>query len=457
MSEFFNEAICRVARCLARIDTDVIVGDGLVSGTSGYGVIVNEEGNVITCHHIIKNASSIRMTTVKNETYTLNLVSSSSSVDIAILSNQHRQLMPTISFVEFAELPGAYTTESAFVFDAPWPQFTCGSTSGKIGCRTLDSELTLLQFSRNAERGWSGGPIFAKDGAVLGIVTTGLDEQTIGKFFNILHMSNHSYGVASNTIIRYLKKSNVPCNIHCYDVSSSLSTNSKAPLGALINFKPTNIQLTADIMDTFSKTYNNLCYKMSVMVSDLFQVDDDTKFIGFSSIRCAPDCVGVEALALFTLRPFLAKRDAIKLISEKMVQYASNLHQVGDEWSAEDSFASSIRMTFDPATLHVTDGQYWGREWKRLLDQNIESLVGNLDLSNTSILRRLRERKVLSAEEYRDIDVKLMTRELQNKIFIGILRQKLPLDIEIVIKTLDECFNSVAANILRGMKTSTTM
>ncbi len=128
-------------------------------------------------------------------------------------------------------------------------------------------------------------------------------------------------------------------------------------------FRPTLLQLTGDMADCLSQAYMHLSHWMLVLMNDLFQMDDDTTFLGFSSIRCVPDESGggggrVEALVLFTVRPFCDLNRALANMRDKLTSCSIAMP------TDEDYHSACKRPAVEPSSLLLLVCQDWGRKWR---------------------------------------------------------------------------------------------
>lgn len=70
---------------------------GEFAGSNGSGVIVSEDGYIITNHHVIDNGSTFQVTTNNKKTYTAKIVGSDPTTDLALIKIDAKNL-PTVPF-----------------------------------------------------------------------------------------------------------------------------------------------------------------------------------------------------------------------------------------------------------------------------------------------------------------------------------------------------------------------
>jgi S1-C subfamily serine protease len=80
----------------------------------GSGVIISEDGYIITNNHVIENASTIEITTNNNKTYNAELLGSDEVSDIAVLKIVGDESFPYIRFADLEFSPNPVTPSNPF-------------------------------------------------------------------------------------------------------------------------------------------------------------------------------------------------------------------------------------------------------------------------------------------------------------------------------------------------------
>lgn len=167
-----------------------------VSSGAGSGVIMSSNGYIITCAHVVSGASSIKVTTSDNKTYTAKLVGSYTNGDIAVLKINATGL----TAATFADSSSLTQGETTYAVGNPEGTFSDSITSGIISAlnRTIsvsldDSssssssqsgnsnfgqsttststvKLKVIQTDAAVSPGNSGGGLFNSKGELIGIV-----------------------------------------------------------------------------------------------------------------------------------------------------------------------------------------------------------------------------------------------------------------------------------------------
>ncbi|MGB0931497.1 MAG: S1C family serine protease [Chitinophagales bacterium] len=144
---------------------------------AGSGVAISKRGYIITNYHVIKDAKKIEVELHPEripETYNARIVSQDPKTDVAILQ------IDDIRFNELPTLPYAFQPslmdvgEEVFTLGYPLTA-TMGSeiklTDGLISSRTgYQGDSNTYQISVPVQPGNSGGPLFDKNGQLVGII-----------------------------------------------------------------------------------------------------------------------------------------------------------------------------------------------------------------------------------------------------------------------------------------------
>lgn len=147
------------------------------SASSGTGFFLSKDGYIITNHHVIENARTIKVSGINDDnktSYTARVEISDKQNDLAILK------ITDAAFKPLANIPYTfkYTTssvgEDCFVLGYPLIS-TMGTdiklTNGIISSKTgYEGNIAEYQMSAPVQPGNSGGPLFDKNGNIIGVV-----------------------------------------------------------------------------------------------------------------------------------------------------------------------------------------------------------------------------------------------------------------------------------------------
>ena len=144
--------------------------------SSGTGFFVTQDGLVVTNFHVIEGANSITITRFNGKQSTATPVVLDRANDIAILQVDEAS-QETVLQVRHSSTANRGTDLLTIGFpltsiQGKEPKVTSGILSSLSG---LDDDPRHFQISVPVQPGNSGGPLIAKDGAVIGIVTSKLN------------------------------------------------------------------------------------------------------------------------------------------------------------------------------------------------------------------------------------------------------------------------------------------
>lgn len=152
------------------ISNNAIVGQYVQEG-AGSGVIISEDGYIITNTHVISKATSIFVRLHDEKEYQAEIVGSDVTTDIAVIKINVTGLTP----ITFGDSENIVVGQTVVAIGNPLGELGGTVTSGIISAK--DRELTinkqnmnLLQFSAAVNPGNSGGGLFNLDGELVGIV-----------------------------------------------------------------------------------------------------------------------------------------------------------------------------------------------------------------------------------------------------------------------------------------------
>jgi S1-C subfamily serine protease len=142
----------------------------------GSGVVIVDNGTILTNLHVVNGAKRIRVTFSDGHESDAMLVSTQPENDLAVLrARSIPDDLPAATLRSTADLrPGDEVVAVGFPFGIG-PSVSAGVVSGlKREFRSPDGEQTLtnlIQFDAAANPGNSGGPLVTMDGEVVGVVT----------------------------------------------------------------------------------------------------------------------------------------------------------------------------------------------------------------------------------------------------------------------------------------------
>lgn len=152
------------------ITNNAIVGQYVQEG-AGSGVIISEDGYIITNTHVINKATSIFVRLHDEKEYKAEVIGSDITTDIAVIKIEVTGLTP----ITFGNSDNIVVGQTIIAIGNPLGELGGTVTSGIISAK--DREITinkqnmnLLQFSAAVNPGNSGGGLFNLNGELVGIV-----------------------------------------------------------------------------------------------------------------------------------------------------------------------------------------------------------------------------------------------------------------------------------------------
>ncbi|RKS98846.1 S1C family serine protease [Flavobacterium sp. 123] len=157
---------------------------------TGSGVIISEDGYIVTNNHVIKDATEIEITLNNKKSYTAKLIGTDSKMDIALLKINADEKLP---YTVFANSDSVKVGEWVLAVGNPYnltSTVTAGIVSAKA--RNLDTSgiQSFIQTDAAVNPGNSGGALVNTRGELIGINT--MISSTTGSYVG------YSFAIPSN-------------------------------------------------------------------------------------------------------------------------------------------------------------------------------------------------------------------------------------------------------------------
>ncbi len=168
-----------------------------VATSIGSGFILNEEGYIITNHHVIEDAKTITVVLHDKTTLEAQIVGSDSLSDIAVIKVDNQEAGVALVPMEIGNSDQLVVGEEVVAIGCPAGIEYMGTvTNGIVSAINRDIEITdsygrvqkkmtLIQTNATINKGNSGGPLINSRGQVIGINTLKLTSQYEGIGFSI--------------------------------------------------------------------------------------------------------------------------------------------------------------------------------------------------------------------------------------------------------------------------------
>jgi len=225
----YKSIISKAQDSVVSITTESVSTDSwaqnYVTEGAGSGVIIQSNGYIVTCNHVISGASKVTVTLNNKKSYTAKVVGTDSKNDVAVLKINATGLTAA-TYGDSSELQ---VGDSVVAIGNPLGELSNTATTGIISAlnRNLTIEgqsMNLLQTDASINPGNSGGALFNSSGNLIGIVvakSTGSDVEGLGFAIPI----NKVAKVAKSLIKNGGSSS-----------SSSKTTSSKAAIGVSVTY-----------------------------------------------------------------------------------------------------------------------------------------------------------------------------------------------------------------------------
>jgi len=206
--------------------------------SSGTGFFISENGIIVTCAHVVEDATRVTVN-INNTEYTAQVLAKEPDVDLAILkinyANPNHFKIASFSTVNLGDKVSVLGFPLSNLLGSDI-RLTDGSVSAKSG---INADQTYFQLSAPIQPGNSGGPIFNSNFEIIGVAAAKLNDMaTLAASGSI--PQNINFGVKSEYIkgllgsiragagnVRNMNDAtNATVYIVCYETPSASATGS---------------------------------------------------------------------------------------------------------------------------------------------------------------------------------------------------------------------------------------
>ena len=151
---------------------------------AGSGVIISEDGYIVTCAHVVSDASKIEVQDSSDRVYEAALIASSEKMDLALIKIDAEGLTPAT----LGESDTYSAGDQIYVVGNPLGNFVLSVSQGIISgvdrqANIEGNTMRLTQVDAAVNPGNSGGGLFDSQGRLIGIVNaknSGIDVEGMG-------------------------------------------------------------------------------------------------------------------------------------------------------------------------------------------------------------------------------------------------------------------------------------
>ena len=179
LGQSLSELYQKVSPSVVVIETDEKVedSDGHVSylGSQGSGVLISEQGDILTAAHVVNNAENIHVTFHDGETFPAKILRLATVADVALIKLVYYHGSYPVAKLGDSDL--ADVGDDIFVIGAPYGleySLSKGIISGISQEQSRMAGFTFAEFFQTdaaINQGNSGGPMFNMDGEIIGLVS----------------------------------------------------------------------------------------------------------------------------------------------------------------------------------------------------------------------------------------------------------------------------------------------
>ncbi len=153
-----------------RVSTNPFYGQFVTDG-AGSGVIISDNGYIITCAHVIDGATTVKVLLTDGSEYVAEVIGSDAQTDIAVLKIEAQGLTSAI----IGDSSDLIVGQTAIAIGNPLGELGGTVTDGIISALERDvvidnNTYTLLQTNVAINPGNSGGGLFDINGTLIGVV-----------------------------------------------------------------------------------------------------------------------------------------------------------------------------------------------------------------------------------------------------------------------------------------------
>ena len=149
-----------------------IFGQTVETASAGSGFIISSDGYIVTNYHVVKGATSVKVTLYSGDTYDATVIGGDSDYDVAVIKINASGL-PAVTLGNSADVN---VGDTVLAIGNPLGELTFSMSQGIVYCcdRAINVDGTpfnMIQVDASINPGNSGGPLVNLYGEVVGIVS----------------------------------------------------------------------------------------------------------------------------------------------------------------------------------------------------------------------------------------------------------------------------------------------
>ena len=222
--------------------TTNIFGQTSQTASSGSGMIISEDGYILTNNHVVEDAESLTVTMTSGEEYPATVIGADEVNDVALIKIEGTGF-PTVSIGDSDSIA---VGQQVCAIGNPLGELTNTLTVGYVSA--LDREIyesstgtsiSMFQTDCAINSGNSGGPIFDMSGNVIGITTAKYSTSSLSSSASIEGIGfcipiNDAMDIVSDFLTYGYVRGRASMGITCQTISSTVTQYYNLPTGVYV-------------------------------------------------------------------------------------------------------------------------------------------------------------------------------------------------------------------------------
>jgi Do/DeqQ family serine protease len=351
---------------------------------TGSGVIISEDGYIVTNNHVIQNASELEITLNNNKSYKAKLIGTDTKMDIALLKIEADEKLPYIVFGDSDEIK---VGEWVLAVGNPYnlnSTVTAGIVSAKARDLSNEGIQSFIQTDAAVNPGNSGGALVNTRGELVGINTM-ISSQT-GSYIG------YSFAVPSNITRKIIEDlmqfGNVQRGVLGVE-GGELNSNVAKEIGV--------DQTQGFYINKVTK--NSGAEKAGIKKGDIITALDNKKINGYSDLTAfintkRPD----EVVNVTIIRDGDKKTIPVKLTKKELLAYEFNGIELED---IDSNDKKNFKIDFGVKIKNITNENYL--DYANELEGSIIMSIDGMKAENVDKVSGYLNRKKGSKAQYQII------------------------------------------------------
>lgn len=226
-----SDVVSKCGPSVVEIITEEVSTGGSIFGDyhaygAGSGVIISDDGYIVTNDHVVSGSTAIQVTTTDGQEYDAKLIGTDASNDLALLKIDAKNLTKAT----FGDSDSLEVGDVAIAIGNPLGQLGGTVSSGIISALdrqiTIDNKrMTLLQTDAAINPGNSGGGLFDANGNLIGIVNAKGSSNSYSTEGSVEGLGfaipiNHAADIIADLMAGKTSENRAALNVSLYDYDS---------------------------------------------------------------------------------------------------------------------------------------------------------------------------------------------------------------------------------------------